>query len=384
MKYLFLIWYGIWRKRGRTLLILFQILVAFMLFGVLQGVKSGVDAAIKSIGADVYVVTRDTGGAPLPLAQFSRIQSVPGVKNVTRESFLIGTYQAPNQRVAAIATDVAVWAGDKHEESADFSISNGGLEAMASTRNAALLGKNLAEKYGWKVGDRIPLQSPMAKQDGSSDWQFEVVGIFDDPLPIGFSDVMVIDYDYFNEARAAMKDTVARYIVTMTEAQQGLAVSQQIDQLFVNSPDETRTEALSDQAQAQFQQIGDLNFVVRAIVGAVMVALLFSTATMMMQSIRERTSELAVLKTIGFSDRKIFGLIQAEVAALCLFAAGLGLLAASQAVPALHRLIDVELQIPSFVLLTGLGIAVCLSLVSAAFPAWRGMRLQVADALAGR
>lgn len=385
MKYLPLIWAGIWRKRGRSILMLLQITVAFTLFGVLQGVKSGIEAAIHSIAADLLVVISDSGGgAPLPLAQFARIQSVAGVRSVTRESFMGGTYQKPTQRVAALATDIGTWESVKKRESADFTLTVGATEAMARTRNGTLVGNKLAARYGWKVGDHIPLESPLTQQGGSRNWEFEVVGIFVDPLPIGYSELLVINYDYFNEARVPQKNTVQRYIVELSDPASAVAVGQAIDRLFINSSDETRSEALSDLAQSQFQQIGDMNFVIRAVIAAVMFALLFSTTTMTMQSIRERTPELAVLKTLGFSDRTVFVMVLAEVTTLCLVAAALGMLLASRVIPLMARFTNIDVKIPSAVLLAGLGIAIGLSAVSAALPARRALRLQVAEALAGR
>lgn len=380
MKYLPLIWSGMWRKRGRAILILLQVAIAFALFGLLQGMRSGLDAAVKEMDADVYNVVRATGDGPLPLAHFSRIQSLDGVVNVQRQSFLSGTYQNPNQNVLAIATDVQILMKDK----VDLSVApTTAAAAMEQTRDGALVGRKLAEKYGWKVGDRVPLQTREPQQNGSRDWTFQVLGVISDPETWGMETVLVVNWEYFNQARVAQRDTVARYIVRMGDPKQGLAMAQKVDALFANSSDETRTESLGATVQNSLQAVGDLNFIVRAIVGAAMFALLFSIATMMMQSTRERTPELAVLRTLGFSDRRVFWILVLEAMALCIIGAALGLVIAARLIPLAEQFIG-ALSMPWFVAAIGLAIALLLAVISAALPAWRSLRLQVAEALSGR
>lgn len=389
MKYLPLIWHGIWRRPGRTLLVVLQIVVAFGLFGMMQGMKSGMDAAIRAIAADVYVVVRATGAAPLPLAHQARIAAVPGVRSIEPQAFLGGTYQKPDQQLFSMATDVPLWARNKTDEKVGFVVAPEALAAMARTRNGALIGEGVVKKYHFKVGDRVPVQSQLPQMDGSKDWIFEIVGVFQDDEALGFANLMVINYDYFNEARSDLKtvgqpkNTVQRYVIKVADPKQGGVISAQVDKLFTNSPDETRTEAMAEQAQAQMQSIGDVDFLVRSVVAAVMFALLFATATMMMQSIRERAPELAVLKTLGFSDRKVFWFVIVEVGLLCTLSAVIGLALAAVILPRANP-IGAPVQIPLSVLLAGMAIAAALTLAAGALPAWRGLRLQVAAALAGR
>lgn len=380
MKYLPLIWSGMWRKRGRALLIVLQVAIAFALFGLLQGMRSGLDAAVKEMDADVYNVVRATGDGPLPLAHFSRIQSLDGVVNVQRQSFLVGTYQNPNQNVLAIATDVQILMKDKVNVSVTPATATA---AMEQTRDGALVGRKLAEKHGWKVGDRVPLQTREPQQNGSRDWTFQVLGVISDPETWGMETYMVVNWEYFNQARVAQRDTVFRYIVRMRDPKQGLAMAQKVDALFANSSDETRTESLGATVQNSLQAVGDLNFIVRAIVGAAMFALLFSIATMMMQSTRERTPELAVLRTLGFSDRRVFWILVLEAMALCIIGAALGLVIAARLIPLAEQFIG-ALSMPWFVAAIGLAIALLLAVISAALPAWWSLRLQVAEALSGR
>jgi putative ABC transport system permease protein len=381
VKYLSLIWDGIWRKRGRAILTGLQVLVAFVLFGLLQGMKSGIDDAIDKIGADLYIVQHATGFSPMPLAMYSRLVAVPGVRAAAYESFLAGTYQKPTQHVLAVACD---------QDSIIATIPHGAIvpqaavDAMKRTRSGVLVSESLARKYGWKTGDRIPLETSVLRQDGSLTWTFDMLGTFVPGEQSLSPDFMIINYAYFDEARTIDRGTVAMYYVRVTDPKQGLAVAQAIDKLFLNSSDETRTESARESIQATLESLGDMDFVVRAIVGAVLFALLFSITAMMMQSIRERTAELALLKTLGFSDGKLFWIVLCEVLTLCIVAAALGLALATWVLPAARHFTNINVTMPASVVLAGLGLAALLAIVTATVPAMRARRLQVVDALAGR
>ena len=380
MRFLPLLWSGIWRKPGRTLLIFLQIGVAFALFGVLQGMKTAVDQAIAGLSADLLVVhSRLAFGSVMPLAGRELIKTVPGVKSIVPQSMFVATYQKPTQVVFVGAADFdKAWL----EENPNLKVPPEYMEAFQKTRTGALVNVHLADKYGWKVGDHIPLLSTIRQSNGSTDWAFDVVGTFRDD-ELGSNAFMMIHYSYFDEARLAEKGTVRIFMVAVSDPTQVSVVSDEIDRRFANSPNETLTESLRELSQAQMQSIGDLNFVIRAIVSAVLVALLFSTSTMMMQSIRERTPELAVLKTLGFSDRGVFVLILTEAMAVCLTAGAFGLTLAALVFPFTAKVVP-GLSMPRIVVEVGLAFAVLVALLSVALPAARAARLEVATALAGR
>jgi putative ABC transport system permease protein len=380
VKYLSLIWSGIWRKPGRAILILLQVLIAFLLYGLLQGFKSGIDHVIAQTRADILVVhSRQSFGQPIPMAYFGRIQAVPGVKAVFVQNFLVGSYQKPTQLIVADAIDPdPKWAGYP-----GLAVSKTDLDTLIHTRTGALVSVTLARKYSWKVGDRIPLHSTILQQNGSPDWSFEIVGTFRETEHLGLDEAIIISNDYLNEARVDKKNTVNHFIVLTHDPKQLSAVAQAVDDLFANSLDETRTEPLREMAQSQFQSLGDINFVVRSVVGAVFFALLLSVGAMMMQSLRERSPELAVLKALGFSDTRIFWVILWESLVLCMFAALLGLGCAAAIFPLAKAYLG-GISMPYAVAAIGAALAVVLALISAAMPAWRGMRLQVAEALGGR
>ncbi|HLZ98548.1 MAG TPA: FtsX-like permease family protein, partial [Steroidobacteraceae bacterium] len=197
---------------------------------------------------------------------------------------------------------------------------------------------------------------------------------------------MMINYSYYDAARAAHRGTVQQYMLRVADPRQAGAVADAIDALFANSPNETRTESLREMAQSQMRSLGDVNFVVRAITAAVLFSLLLSIGAAQMQSVRERTSELAVLKTIGFPDGAIVALLVGEALLLCLVAAGLGLaLAAAFFWVAVRVNFFRDPQpMPIDVLAAGAGLALLLALITAALPAWRGLKLEVVEALAGR
>jgi putative ABC transport system permease protein len=380
VKYLPLIWSGIWRKRGRAILTASQVLVAFMLFGLLQGMMSGIDDIVSKLGADMFLVQRANGFGPMPLSMYSRMQAVVGVKSVVYQSYLGGTYQKPTQQVFAIACDL----DSELATFPDMTVSNQAIAAMKKTRTGVLVSDSLAHKYGWKAGDRIPLESQTKRQDGSGTWTLDVLGTFTPGDQSLSPDFMLMNYAYFDEARQSDRGTAQQYFIKVADPNQGLSVARAVDKLFANSSDETRTESLREAVQTDLQSIGDLDFVIRAVVGAVLFALIFSTTAMMMQSIRERTAELAVLKTLGFSDGSVFWLVLLEVLSLFIASAALGLGLASWVLPAARNFTRLNVTMPGSVLLVGLGMAAVLAVVTAVLPALRAQRLQVVDALAGR
>ncbi len=380
MKFLPLFWSGIWRKPGRTALIFLQVCVAFALFGLLQGLKTGVDHAAAAARADLLIVHSRLSflAEPLPAAALDRIKSIPGVQLVVPVDIFGATYQKPTQRLAVVAIGI----GKDWPSAFTFTIAPEYLAAFNKLRTAALVRNELAQKYGWKIGDRIPLMSNTAQMNGSTDWAFDVVGTFSDSDVGGGRDNILINLAYLDEARFLGKGTVQHFNVAIADPKQAVAVADEIDRRFANSSQETKTESLLELAQQQAQSIGDMNFLIRAVVGAALAALLFATASMMMQSIRERRLELAVLKAVGFTDRTVFLIVVAEALLVCIAAAAFGLALATALLP-IAGIFVVGLSMPKIVIAAGLALAVLVALISAAVPAALAARLKVAAALAG-
>jgi putative ABC transport system permease protein len=381
VKYLPLLWSGIWRKPGRTALVLLQVAVAFALFGVLQGMKTGVDRAVAKTRADLLLVTPAYfGGTPLPISYLDRLRSIPGMQSVDFADGFLGTYQKPTQPVYVLAIRPSeLWVTLVPEM---LQVAPKDLEALKNTRDGALITADIGKKYGWHVGDRIPLTSTTLQSDGSGTWSFQIVGTFTDHEP-GEAGFIVGNYDYLDQARVLNKGTVRNFYAIIADPKRAAEMSDTIDRAFGNSSNETKTGSLREIAQQQMRAIGDLNFLIRSVVGAVLVALLFSITTMMMQTIRERTPEFAVLKTLGFGDRPIFLLVVGECLLICILAALIGLALATGVFPYAGKFVP-GLSMPLSVVGFGLVGAVLVALITAVPPALRAVRLQVVDALAGR
>jgi putative ABC transport system permease protein len=383
MKYFPLVWAGLWRKRARTVLTLLCVVVAFALFGLLHGFTAALDGIVDAMSdTRLRIMSRVNITQPLPLAHRARIETVPGVEGVSYYNFFAGYYQDPRNGVQTGAIDV---------ESLDaiypeIELEPAYVEAMKRTRNGALVGEDLAAEWGWKIGDVIPLRSSIwQRKDGAESWDFEIVGSYRSPSGKVPTSELWINYDYFDEARAAANGTVTLYFVKIHEPGRAAEIAERIDALFANSTSETQSQSEKDWLRAQIAQIGDIGFFVNAIIAAVMFALLFVTGNTMMQSVRERIPELAVLRTYGFSNFAVVSLVLAESVLLCGVAAALGIGIAAAISPPIYREFGAGgLSLPLPVVAAGLGLAAVFALVSASLPALRAQRLSVVDALAGR
>ncbi|HWX34730.1 MAG TPA: FtsX-like permease family protein [Steroidobacteraceae bacterium] len=380
MKFLPLIWSGIWRNPGRAILIFLQVCVAFALFGMLQGLKTGVEHVVGETRADLLIVHGSLSMIDaLPLSLLEPIKSVPGVKAVVPVELFQATYQNPSQKLGV----VAIRPDEGWLSAFTFTIAPEQAAALRKLRTGAIIREGLVKKYGWNIGDRIPLISTTAQMNGSPDWVFDVVGTYADSDVGGGKETLLINYDYFDEARLLGKGTVKHFNVSVSNPNMAVQVADAIDRRFANSSNETRTESLRELAQSQMQSIGDLNFLIRSIVSAVLAALLFATATMMMQSIRERTPELAVLKTLGFTDRTVFLFILAEALTVFIAAAACGLGLATLVFPLASQIVR-GLSMPLVVVVVGLACAAAVAVISASIPAVLAARMKIAAALASR
>ena len=379
MKFFPLLWSGIWRKPLRTALIFLQVCVAFTLFGVLQGMKTGMDRAIATTPADVlYVGPAVSGEPPLPIADASRIQSIPGVKAVSFNQGMLTYYQMRTQPVYVLGIEPSDLMRTMLPE--EFIVQPKDLEALRKTRTGLLITADMTRKYGWHIGDKIPLISSTLQAGGSATWTFDVVGT------VTFNNrdqglFVFANYHYIDEARALDKGTVGHFYAVASDPKQAAAVSDAIDNAFANSVSPTRTVSFRESAQQSLQSLGDLNFAIHSILSAVLVALVFSTATMMMQTARERTPELAVLKTLGLGNPTICLLIAAESLTVCLPAALSGFALAWIAFPFAAKYIP-GLSMPLVVVPVGLLGAVLVALISVSVPGLHAARLNIVDALA--
>jgi putative ABC transport system permease protein len=387
MKYFPLIWATLWRKKARTIFTLLSVIVAFLLFGMLETIdyafshpSSGVTAADKLITTNKYSITLS-----LPFSDAQEIRSVPGVVDVTWISWFGGYYQESKNFVFAVPMDTDSYFNVYKDQ---FIVSDEQLQAYRNTRTGALVNADLMKKFNWKVGDKVPLHSTIwtQKKDGSLDWTFDIVGSFSvkDPTQASAqSSTLLFHYDLFDEGRSFGKGKVGWFEERVSDPSEASAISGRIDALFANSSDETKTQPANDFTMAFIKQFGDIGFVLRAILGAVFFTLLFLTGNTMMQSVRERIPELAVLKTLGFGDGLVLELVLAESLLLCVLAAVIGLALSFGALPIIKQgLQGVELSPRA--LIPGIGAAVLLALIVGLPPALRAMRLNIVDALADK
>ncbi len=386
MRYLPLLWAGLFRKKTRTVLTLLSIVVAFALFGLLQAVEVAFESGADAADAKRLLTTaRYSIIEPLPMSYQRRIEQVPGVVGVAYADWFGAKYQNESNAFPVFAVDPARYL-DMYPE---FTIDPPQRETFARTRTGAVAGKRLADRFGWKVGQKLPISSEIhPKTDGSMNWEFDLVGIIDaeDPAVRGNTDMVLINVAYFDEARQIGRGKTGWYIVRVADSTQARSISATIDGLFTNSPDETKTQPEKEFAIGFAKQIGDIGALVTRILIAVFFTILILTGNTMAQSIRERIPELAILKTLGFSDGKVTALVLAEAVLLLVLGGGIGMGAAVAAMPALNgstggRFPPLFVGPETWLLAAAVAavVAVCIGLP----PALRANRLKIVDALSG-
>jgi putative ABC transport system permease protein len=386
MKYLPLVWAALRRKPARTLLTCFSIATAFFLFAVLQGVNVGIAQVINLTSVSHLVVqSRVNQNAPMPLAHGVQISAIAGVTAVAPFNVLVGTYQRPNNPLIIIGTDF----NQMLKVSADLKVAPDQVAAMDRTRSGIIVGVSAAKQYGWKIGDRLPMHSLNTTRTDGADWAFDIVGMYTLQQPTWATRIFA-HYDFINEAITTGKNQSILFYVGISDPAKSAAISQAIDERFANSPDQTTTANEKDSLESTLRQIGNINFLVNGVVAAVMFTLLFLTSNTISQSVRERTAELAVLKTLGFTDAGVQWLVLVESLLLGLIAAAVGVALASVILPWLTSGPVLASQgigamhVPGLVYAASAALAVVLALVSGIPPAVSARRLNIVTALSGR
>jgi len=381
MKFWPLIWSALRRKRVRTFFTLLSILIAFLLYGYLAAVNMAFRLGVDVTGADRLVLRHKVSfSILLPESYLGRIEATPGVVEATHASWFGGIYQEPKNFFPQMAVEPEGYLRLYPE----FRLPEEQMQAWLADRTAAIVGRNTAERFGWKIGDRIPIQATVwRKADGSSAWEFNLVGIYDGAEDATDTTQFLFHYDYFDEARMFAKGQVGWYIVRINDPAHADDIAQRIDTQFANSFYETKTSTEKAFIQGFAKQIGNIGAIIGGILSAVFFTILLVTGNTMMQSVRERTSELAVLKTVGFSNRLVLGLVLAE--SLTLAAVG-GVLGLTLAWWAIGRGDPTGGALPIFFLppqdvLLGGGFIVALGLLTGLLPAVQAMRLRVVDAV---
>jgi putative ABC transport system permease protein len=379
MKFLPLIWAGLWRKPWRTVLTGLSIAVAFALIGLLQGVNAGFEHAIAKAHREFLTTNpRVRGSPPFPISMRDQIRQIDGVVEVVPRAYFMADYPPP-YGIAALATEPRAFFKVRSGIVAD----EAGLVAMERTRIGLMVTPALLDLFGWKVGDTVTLRSRELRTDGSADWPFVIAGTFDWPENPRTATLGILNYSYLDAARALNRGTAELFYVQIDDPNRSVATAAAIDRLFENSAYPSRTRSDQERAEAATKQMGDVAFFTHAVMVSVLFALLFLTANTIRQSLHERTSEFAVLKAMGFSDVKCVALAFAEVMVICFSAAALGLMTARLTAPLL-RDVTSAIAVSWRVAVSGCGFAAILALASIALPSWRLYRLPVAASLSAR
>jgi putative ABC transport system permease protein len=388
MKYLHLIWAELFRRKTRTILTLVSILAAFLLFGLLNGVRESFDEAGQSAQGASRLQTSsklsfiDT----LPLSLNDRIARTDGVKAVTYANWFGGAYQKPENQVFSFA--VAPNYLDLYPE---IEVDPAQRKTFDATRTGVLVGEGLMKRFNWKVGQKIPLMSTIfPNSDGSKNWAFDIVGVLKpkDKASGGWYDQMIIlHWKYFDESCPYNRGQVGWYVSSVNDVNAADRVAKSIDALSANSDHETKSMTEAAAAASWMKQMADIGLIVGSIMGAVFFTLLLLTGNTMAQAVRERIPELAVLKTMGFTNGAVLGLVLAESVLLVLIGGVLGLGLATVIGPVLTAVSGGVINMPDIDLsiwLPGLALMIAIGLLVGALPAIRAMRLNIVDALAGR
>lgn len=379
-----LMWANLFRKPTRTVLTILSVVVAFLLFSLLQAIAAAFEGGVQLSGADRLVI----GGKysqidNLPYAQKQQILSVEGVEAITHTSWFGGNYQDPKNFFAKFPVDPLSFF-DMYPE-LDLQPA-GALETFARQRTSAVVDIGLAERFGWQVGDVIPIIGTIyTKESGERLWEFELVGTFSEDGQSSDFPLFLFHYEYFNEAIPAWgRDQVGNWTVRVSAPERADEIAQQIDALFENSADPTRT-ATEDEANRQFaRQLGDMGFITTMIMSAVFFTIILLTGNTMSQSLRERIPELAVLKTLGFTDVSVMWLILGEAVLLCvlggLIGGGLGLLLGPIISAVIQQLFGSFAVTPG-IFMNALGLSLLVGLLIGLIPAMSAQRLAIIDAL---
>jgi putative ABC transport system permease protein len=369
------------RRKLRTALTALSIMVAFVLFGYLAAIRRALDQGVSVAGADRLLTRQKVSiTQPLPESYKARIARLAGVRTVTHLTWFGGIYQDPKNFFG----QMAVVPEEFLELFPEYLLADEAREAWLRTRNGAIVGRRTANRFGWKVGDRIPLQATVwRKKGGELLWEFEIVGIYDGASKATDDTNFYFRYDYFDESREFGRGLVGWYSVRVHDPNEAAAVAERIDSEFANSPHETKTETEGAFLRGWARQIGDITTIMVAILSAVFFTILLVAGNTMAQSVRERINELGLLKALGFTDRQVLRLVLAESCVLAGVGGSAGLAVAGVLISAgdpTRGALPI-FYFPSETVTVGVVLMLGLGFAAGILPALQAMRLEVAEAL---
>jgi putative ABC transport system permease protein len=377
MKYFPLIWANLMRRKVRTTFTLLSVFIAFMLFAVLGAVNQAFTGGVNLADANRLVVTNRVGLInSMPINYADRIATVPGVGAITWQEWVGAYFQDPRQPITGFGVDEDSFL-NVHD---DMQVPPDQAQAWLKDRQGVLIGETVAKHYGWKVGDHFPLRSNIWRdKQGNSTWDVTVDGIYHG----GPGDELLMHYKYLDDTRAFRNNQVGMFMLKISNPERGAAVSEQIDQMFANSDAETKTSTEKAFVQGFAAMLGNIGKIVTGIVTAVLFSMLLVIANTMAQSIRERTSELAVLKALGFSRRGVGFMVLAESLLVTALGGVLGLLLGAGIAGGIGSKLPFvqDFHTPPASMALGILLMLSLGMLAGLLPAVQAMRLQVATAL---
>jgi len=374
---------NLFRKKLRAALMLVSILIAFLIFGVLAGFDRAFNAGEDVAAADrLMVVNKINFTQPLPIAYFNRVRGIEGVRQTTHFNWFGGYYQEPKNFLIVMAVEPETY---MQVYANQIDIPADARQTFARERTGALVGEAMLKKWGWKVGDRVPIMSNIFTQkSGARTWDFNIVGTFTGRKPQVDTNFMVFQYQYFNETQNLGKDMIGWLALNTTSPSSNERVAKAIDQMFANSLYETSTDTEKAFNKAFAAQLGNIALIVALVVGAAFATILMIVGNTMVMAVRERTREIGVLKTLGFSGRRILRLVLGESVLLALLGGLPGIALAAIFAAAMET--SVGNFIPGFavtpgIALTAVALMLALGVATGLIPAVNAMRLKIATAL---
>jgi putative ABC transport system permease protein len=379
MKFLPLLWSSLWRKKVRTIFTLLSVFVAFLLFGLLMTIRGAFSFGVDIAGLDRLVLIHKVALImPLPVSYKERLAATEGVSLVSHQTWFGGVYQDPSNFFAQMVVEPEPFMKIYPE----FVIPDDQVKAWLADRQGAIVGVDLARRFGWKVGDRVPITGTIWQPKQGQTWEFNIVGMYDGESGVDKTQFF-FRYDYLDENRAGGQGLVGWYVVKIADASQAQQMGAKFDSMFANSSAETKTTTEKGFVEGFAKQVGDIGAIMVAILVAVLFTMLLVAANTMAQSVRERTSEMGVLKTLGFSNTAILSLILGESVLIAVIGGSLGLglswLIVQQGDPT-NGMLSIFI-LPSRDVVIGAVMIVVLGLIAGALPAFNAMNLKITDAL---
>ena len=383
MKFLYLVWSNLKRKKLRTTLTSLSVLVAFVLFAMLSALNLALTGGVTLAEANRLIVRHRVSFIQLlPHSYMARIAKIAGVSRVSHQTWFGGVYQDPKNQFASFPVEPELFLA----MNPDIVLPDDQRQAWLKSRTGAIVGQTLATRFQWKIGDRIPLTSPIWPNKAGGAWQFDIVGIFEDTKSVRNASSFLFRYDYFDEARAYGEGQVGWYQVRVDDPGRAAEIAGAIDAEFANSSAETKAETEGSMFQGFAKQIGDIGTIVSLIVAAVFFTILLVAGNTMAQSVRERTQELGVLKALGFTNQLVLRVVLSESLAIAVLGGLAGLAFGWLMVTGLGQSSFIRQFFPIFFipgrdLFVGAVLAVALGFIAGILPAIQAMRLRLADAL---